>query len=116
MPDKSWKLETGSAATLALIAIAMVSTLLLTMGVAVQLSRAQLRAQLVADLSAVTASDSLIGIIAGYGCENAEEIALRNGAQLLSCRIVSSVASVRVGTKHSLLEIAREAKARGDSG
>ena len=112
MSDSSWKLETGSAPTLALIALAVFGLAFTGLGIGFQLARAELRTQLIADLVATSASDSVVGIIAGLGCENAEEIAIRNGAQMLSCRIVSSVASVRVGNSHSLVKFTKEAKAR----
>lgn len=112
MSDSSWKLETGSAPTLALVALAVFGLVFTGLGIGFQLARAELRTQLIADLVATTASDTGVGIIAGLGCENAEEIAIRNGAQLLFCRIVSSVASVRVGSSYSLVVITKEAGAR----
>lgn len=116
MSDSSWKLETGSAPTLALVALAVFGLVFTGLGIGFQLARAELRTQLVADMAATSASDSVAGIIAGLGCENAEEIAIRNGAELLFCRIVSSVASVRVGNTYSLVDITKEARARPSGG
>ena len=74
------------------------------------------RAQVVADSAAIAAADTLSGIIAGAPCENAEEIAQINGADLISCRIVSSVASVSVGNGQSLFYVSKEASAQSMGG
>ena len=69
------------------------------------------RAQLVADLAAIAAADTMTGIIAGVPCENAREIAAGNGASLDSCRIVSEVVSIRVGKQDLLFQVFASAKA-----
>ncbi len=82
-----------------------------SIGFALVLAREEVRLQLLADLSALAASDSRIGIIAGFPCPNAEEIASVNGANLLSCRIVGEVASVEVGKNHLGFELSATAEA-----
>jgi pilus assembly protein CpaF len=72
----------------------------------------EVRTQLIADLAALAAADTMTGIIAGVPCENAREIALGNGASLESCRIVSQVVSVRVGKEHLVFEVVASADAR----
>ena len=67
---------------------------------------------MIADLAALTAADTMTGIIAGVPCQNAREIALGNGASLESCRIVSQVVSVRVGKEHLMFEVVAGADAK----
>jgi hypothetical protein len=71
----------------------------------------EVRTQLVADLAAIAAADTMTGIIAGLPCENAREIAAGNGASLDSCRIVSEVVSIRVGKQDLFFEVFASAKA-----
>ena len=71
----------------------------------------EVRTQLVADLAAIAAADTVTGIIAGIPCENAREIAAGNGASLDSCRIVSEVVSIRVGKQDLLLQVFASAEA-----
>lgn len=96
MRNSSW-LERGSAPVISIIVLGLIVFLASAVGLAIEISRQQARLQLIADLSALAASDSRIGIIAGFPCPNATEIALVNGANLQFCRIVGEVASVEVG-------------------
>ena len=112
----SWKLDQGSAATLVVMLLAGISVSLTALASGLQLARQEVRLQGIADNAAVVAADTLNGVVAGYPCENAEQIVSRNGANLISCRIVSSVASVRVGLKHPLGDSFKEASAEADGG
>jgi hypothetical protein len=94
-----------------LLVLSALSMLVLGTGIALSFAREIVRLQQVADLSALAAGDSRIGIIAGFPCPNAEEIALVNGANLLSCRIVGEVASVEVGKNYLGLELLADAEA-----
>lgn len=110
MRNSTW-LEKGSAATTTILSAGCITLLVTSVGLALQIAREEVRLQMVADLSALSASDSRIGIIAGFPCPNAEEIASVNGANLLSCRIVGGVASVEVGKNHLGLELLAMAEA-----
>jgi len=102
-------LERGSAASVIILFAGLISFLALACGLALDIARQQARLQLTADLAALVGSDSRIGIIAGYPCPNAAEIARVNGANLDSCRIVGGVVSVSAGKNY--LGIALRAKA-----
>ena len=91
--------------------IATISLYLTGLGMAHSWLLLEVRAQLVADLAAIAAADTMTGIIAGIPCENAREIAAGNGASLDSCRIVSEVVSIRVGKQDLLFEVLASAKA-----
>lgn len=110
MRNPAW-LDTGSAAATTIITAGCLTVVVGSIGFALGLAREEVRLQMVADLSALAASDSRIGIIAGFPCPNAEEIALVNGVNLLSCRIVGGVASVEVGKNHLGLELSAIAEA-----
>ena len=112
MRDSRWHLDTGSGATLLIVVLGLISVLTLALGAGLEQVRIQARVQAVADNAAIAGADTLAGIIAGFPCENAEEIALKNGADLISCRIVSSVVSVSVGTKHQIAAVIKDAQAR----
>ena len=105
------RLDGGSALVATIITAGCIALVVSAIGFSLGLAREQVRIQLVADLSALAASDSRIGIIAGFPCPNAQEIALVNGANLLSCRIVGEVASVEVGKNHLGLELSAMAEA-----
>ena len=91
--------------------IATISLYLTGLGMAHSWLLLEGRAQLVADLAAIAAADTMTGIIAGIPCENAREIAAGNGASLDSCRIVSEVVSIRVGKQDLLFEVFASAEA-----
>lgn len=105
------RLERGSAATILILFAGVVALLSLAVGLALDISRQQARIQLIADLAALTGSDSRIGIIAGYPCPNAAEIARVNGANLDSCRIVGGVVSVSAGKNYLGLSLTAKAEA-----
>lgn len=96
MRNTCW-LDKGSAATITIMTLASISVLVLGVAFALSVAREQTRLQQLADLTALAGSDSRIGIIAGFPCPNAGEIAWVNGANLLSCRIVGEVVSIEVG-------------------
>ena len=112
MRHSLWKLEQGFAAPLLISLFALIMLGATGLGSGIQLATNGVRAQLVADGAALAAADTLSGIIAGYPCENAKEIALVNGADLIACRIVGSVASVSVGNGQSLFYVSRSASAQ----
>lgn len=104
-------LERGSAATILILFAGIISFLALACGLALDFARQQARIQMVADLAALVGSDSRIGIIAGYPCPNAAEIARVNGANLDSCRIVGGVVSVSAGKNYLGLPLSAKAEA-----
>jgi secretion/DNA translocation related TadE-like protein len=108
--NTAW-LDEGSAAVITIITAGCLALIASSIGFALGLAREEVRLQMVADLSALAASDSRIGIIAGFPCPNAQEIASVNGANLLSCRIVGGVASVEVGENHLGFELSARAEA-----
>lgn len=112
MRDSRWNLASGSGATLLIIVLGLISVLTLALGTGLQQVRVESRVQAIADNAAIAAADTLVGILAGFPCENAEEIALKNGADLISCRIVSSVVSVSVGSEHRITSVIKDARAR----
>lgn len=91
------RLDRGSAPVISIIVFSLIAFLAIGVGLAIEIARQQTRLQMIADLTAVAVSDSRIGIIAGFPCPNATEIAALNGANLQFCRIVGEVASVEVG-------------------
>lgn len=105
------RLEAGSAATLTILVLGTLSFLVMAASLALDISRQQSRIQMISDLAALAASDSRIGIIAGYPCPNAREIALANGANLDSCRIVGGVVSVSAGKNYLGLNLSASAEA-----
>jgi hypothetical protein len=104
-------LERGSAATILILFAGLVAFLSLAVGTALDISRQLARVQLIADLAALVGSDSRIGIIAGYPCPNAAEIAQVNGVNLDSCRIVGGVVSVSAGKNYLGLALSAKAEA-----
>ena len=111
MLDSYRNVDRGSGVTLLILLLGLFSLTLLLLGSALQLARMEVRTQGIADGAATVAADTMAGIVAGYPCENAEQITRRNGGNLISCRIVSSVASVRVGLGHQWSEIFKDASA-----
>jgi hypothetical protein len=90
-----------------------VSTLFTALGTALALAHFQVKSQLVADVAALTAADTVIGAIAGFPCENAELIAVSDGAFLSSCRIVGLGAVVQTTQNLGFFEVSRWAEASG---
>ena len=115
MSDSNRDIESGSVGLVLALIIAMTSVFLSGISLAHSWLYLEVRTQLIADLAALTAADTMTGIIAGVPCQNAREIALGNGASLESCRIVSQVVSVRVGKEHLMFEVfaGADAKAMG---
>jgi secretion/DNA translocation related TadE-like protein len=96
----SWKVDDGSAAAMSLIFIGAITFLLFAVTIATDLSHTKVRLQLVADAASLTAADTIRGLVSGIPCENAEQIAVSNGAFTKKCRIVGTDASVTL-TKQS---------------
>ena len=112
MRFQNGNLEKGSVGLLLASLTAFISLFLAGLSLAHSWLHIEARTQLVADLTALAAADTLAGIISGIPCENAREIAASNGASLDSCRIVSEVVSIRVGKHDLMFEVYATAKAR----
>jgi len=89
-------LDAGFGSALAVASIAIACTGLLASSIAYDLAFSKVNTQLVADAAALAASDTLLGLIAGFPCENAEEFVQREGLKLITCRIVGLGASLEV--------------------
>ena len=109
--DSVWRLEDGFSTAIALVAISTLSLLAAGLGVALGVAQFQVNSQLTADAVALTASDTALGAIAGYPCENAELIAKADGAILTSCRIVGLGAVVQTTQNLGFIEVSRWAEA-----
>lgn len=109
--DSLWRLDQGSTTVISIGIVASLSTLFAGLGVALSLATGIVRAQLIADLAALSAADTYVGAIAGYPCEVAESIAIRNGASLTTCRIVGEVAQVSTTTSLGPFQVSRWAEA-----
>ena len=107
-----WHLEKGSVGLVLSSLAALIMLFLTGLSIAHTWLHVEVKTQLVADLAALAAADTLAGIISGIPCENAREIASGNGASLDSCRIVSEVVSIRVGKDDLMFEVYASAKAR----
>lgn len=99
------------------MAIATLSLLLTSLGLALGIAQHQVDTQLIADTAALTAADTMLGAIAGFPCENAELITTSDGASLTSCRIVGHGAIVEATKNFGIFEVSRwaEASAIGSS-
>jgi secretion/DNA translocation related TadE-like protein len=106
-----WKLEHGSATGYVVGFLAVMATLLSSLGVAFGLGLGVIKTQALADLAALNAADTLMGAVAGFPCENAELVINANGAQLTTCRIVGLVAQVSVSTNLGPFQVSRWAEA-----
>ena len=117
MPLQNWHLDSGlvrdrGSVGLVLAGLGATISLYLTgLSIAHSWLLLEVRTQLVADLAAIAAADTVTGVIAGIPCENAREIAAGNGASLDSCRIVSEVVSIRVGKQDLLFQVFASAEA-----
>jgi hypothetical protein len=96
LPIETRALDRGSVTALAAVGMALVPSLLLVTGLAIQLSFWQQQTQLVADSAALVASETSRGMISGFSCQNSELIATRFDLELDRCRIVGSSAFVEV--------------------
>ena len=108
-------LDQGFSYALGVLLIAIVSVLITSMGLAVSVAQLQVRTQLLADTAALTAADTLIGAIAGYPCENADNIVALDGAFMASCRIVGLGAQIEVTQNLGFLEVSGWAEAGADA-
>jgi len=98
--NAGWSVDTGSTAMVSLMFVGALMLLLSAVSIATGLAHQSTRLQVVADLGALTAADTVRGLVSGIPCQNAELIAVSNGSFLDSCRIVGSDASATV-TKQS---------------
>jgi hypothetical protein len=114
--DSLWRLEHGFSAAITLVVIASLSLVLTALGTALALAQFQVKLQLTADASALVAADTMLGAVAGYPCENAQTIALADGAFLSSCRIVGLGAVVQATQNFGIFEVSRWAEAGPQSG
>jgi secretion/DNA translocation related TadE-like protein len=88
------------AGTVLVIAVIGLSVAVFGVGqIAAQNLSLQTRIQSIADAAALTADDALRGLITGYPCEVAKEIAIQNMANLVECRIVGLDAFIGVDAK-----------------
>lgn len=114
MLPNSWRLEKGSIAASVLILSGLSSLVVVSIFLANDLALSRQRLQLVADHSALIASETTRGMIAGYGCQNAEEFAKTFDISMDSCRIVSFDASVELADWVSVFPIKARATAGSD--
>jgi hypothetical protein len=96
------QLGVATAAFTALCSVAVVLFLALMQGVELVSQRQQL--DRLAETTALAASDARRGLVAQIPCELAEFLALSNGAQLQSCRIVKDGVIIALTKQHLLFE------------
>jgi hypothetical protein len=94
--SRTWRLDTGFAAVAAISALGLVSLAIASAGLAVKIGLGANRLQLASDAAALAASETARGLVAGFSCANAEQIAKSFGVQLDTCRIVGFGASVEL--------------------
>lgn len=97
-----------------MLGIGIISALIamvLALGTAFSLALGLVKLQLASDSAALIAADTLVGAVAGYPCENAEALTIRNGASLTTCRIVGLVVEVSTTTSLGPFQVSRWAKA-----
>lgn len=70
------------------------------------------RAQSVANLTALAASDVAIGVVSGRPCVVARQIAREHNMQLQSCEVSGSRATVSVSLRHHGVTIEKRAAAK----
>lgn len=96
LPLPTWSIARGSISVGLAVSTALVPLLILTTGYSIRLAYWQQQVQLVADVAALTASETARGLISGFSCENPEQIAARFDLELDTCRIVGFSALVKV--------------------
>ncbi|MFM1950468.1 MAG: hypothetical protein RL418_155 [Actinomycetota bacterium] len=89
-------LDGGFIAASLLVLLTLTSTLVAGIGIVSRAAYLEQLSQLVADSAALGASETSRGLVAGFSCENAEQIAKRFDFELDTCRIVSFGASVEL--------------------
>jgi len=107
----NWKVDQGSAAAMSLIFIGAITFLLLAVTIATDLAHTKVRLQLVADAASLTAADTIRGLVSGIPCENADLIAVSNGAFTKKCRIVGTDASVTLTKQSSFATLSADSVA-----
>lgn len=96
MLPNSWRLEEGAFSAVLVSGLSVVTVFVAAIGLAVGISVEKQKIQLVADSTALILSETSRGLIPGFSCEKAEQYAKTFDMDLDSCRIVSSVASVKL--------------------
>ena len=109
--DSLWRVDRGSATLLGIGIISALMTMLVALGTAFSFALGLVKLQLTSDAAALIAADTLVGAVAGYPCENAEALTIRNGASLTTCRIVGLVVEVSTTTSLGPFQVSRWAKA-----
>jgi secretion/DNA translocation related TadE-like protein len=64
-----------------------------------------------ADAAALAAADARVGVVSGYPCERAEEVAVANGSRMVACTLDGLVATVTVRRQVAGLVIEQSATA-----
>ena len=101
--------EQGSGTLLAVALIGCVASLALAALPLYMTVAASRSVEAAADAAALAAADTASGLVPGYPCERAAEIAAANGASLVACETDGLVATVAVS--RTLLGIAVTAAA-----
>ncbi|MCF8528871.1 MAG: flp pilus-assembly TadE/G-like family protein [Aquiluna sp.] len=89
-----WKLDKGMASAYVIMSLAGLLFSLSAIGFAYQVAEAKIFSQGFVDTAALGAADSLRGLVAGFPCENAEQILQSGGLRLKTCRIVGLGVSI----------------------
>lgn len=111
MLPKARKLDSGFATVATVLFAGLTTWGISTLGFALDLAYKAQKIQLVADATALIASESAVGLIAGFGCENAEAFAGEFDLALDTCRIVGFGAKVSLSQTHLLYELSAAASA-----
>jgi len=89
-----WKLDKGMASAYVIMSLAGLLFSLSAIGLANQIAESKVITQGLTDTAALGAADSLRGLVAGFPCENAEQILQSGGLRLKTCRIVGLGVSI----------------------
>ncbi|GAA1055520.1 hypothetical protein GCM10017608_29440 [Agromyces luteolus] len=115
-PTGSWRAggsddESGAATVVAVAILGAVVALAIGVTGVLGASVASQSAANAADASALAAADALSGAVAGEPCALAGDLARRNGATLVGCRVEGAVAVVSVAVAHGPLRATGSARA-----
>ncbi|WP_353813294.1 Rv3654c family TadE-like protein [Agromyces sp. SYSU T00266] len=103
--------DSGSATVAAVAILGVVVALAVASVGMLGTSVASQRAANAADASALAAADALSGAVAGEPCPLAGELARRNAATLVDCRVEGPVAVVSVAVAHGPIRATASARA-----
>lgn len=109
--NTDWKLDSGSTAVISLVFIGCLMLLLAAVAMTTSLAHGNTRLQVIADAVSLGAADTVRGLVSGIPCENAELIAVSNGAFLDSCRIVGTDVSIRLTKSVGVSELSADSVA-----